>query len=247
MNEISINCDMGESFGIYSLGDDKALMPHITHANVACGFHASDPDHMHKTVALAKGHNVHVGAHFSLPDLQGFGRREIKMSENELYNCMLYQIGALDAFLKAEGIELSHLKPHGVLYSMAAKQEHVAMAVANVAKVYGLPVYGMTGTIQEKIYKREGVPFVAEFFSDLDYDGEGQLIVTKKHNAPDVGNVVSKVDLAITQGLVKSTEGDLLPTRVETICVHSDTPNAVELAHAITNYLNSSPTKEHTA
>ena len=246
MNGVSINCDMGESFGIYSLGDDEAIMPYITRANVACGFHASDPDHMRTTVALAKKHNVSVGAHFSLPDLQGFGRREIKMSEDELYNCMLYQIGALDAFLKAEEMELSHLKPHGVLYSMAAKQEHVAMAVANVAKIYGLPVYGMTGTTQETIYKREGITFVAEFFSDLDYDGDGQLIITKKHDAPEVDKVVDKIDLAVTKGLVQSTTGDFLPTSVETICVHSDTPNVIELSQAIAAYLNNSPVREQT-
>ena len=129
--KIAINCDMGESFGLYKMGDDEGLMPHITIANVACGFHASDPSVMAKTVQLAKRHNVKVGAHPSLPDLQGFGRREMKMRPEELTDCIVYQVGALKGFLEREGMPLYHIKPHGSLYGMAARSEEIAKAVAD--------------------------------------------------------------------------------------------------------------------
>ena len=124
-----INCDMGEAFGLYKMGDDAGLMPLIDVANVACGFHASDFNHMRTTVQLAKKHGVKVGAHPSLPDLQGFGRREMKMAREELTNCIIYQVGALKGFLEAEGMTLNHIKPHGSLYGMAARMEEVAQAV----------------------------------------------------------------------------------------------------------------------
>ena len=128
--KLAINCDMGESFGLYKMGDDEGMMPHITIANVACGFHASDPSVMAHTVRLAKQHHVRVGAHPSLPDLQGFGRREMKMRPEELTDSIVYQVGALKGFLQREGMELFHVKPHGSLYGMAARSEEVAKAVA---------------------------------------------------------------------------------------------------------------------
>src|SRR5689334_23817468 len=144
---LAINCDMGESYGLYKMGDDEGMMPYITIANVACGFHASDPTVMARTVHLAKRHKVNVGAHPSLPDLQGFGRREMKMQSDELTNCIIYQVGALKGFLDAEGMELNHLKPHGALYGMAARLDHVAHAVCDAAVVYNLPIFGMMGTL----------------------------------------------------------------------------------------------------
>ena len=147
-----INCDMGESFGLYTMGDDAALMPLITVANVACGFHGSDFNHMRTTCRLAKEHGVKVGAHPSLPDLQGFGRRQMAMEREELANCIIYQVGALAGFLKAEGMEMSHIKPHGALYGMAAREEHVAHAVADAAEVFGVPLMGMIGTLHETVY-----------------------------------------------------------------------------------------------
>lgn len=230
---VSINCDMGESFGIYRLGDDKGIMPYITHANVACGYHGSDPDHIQKTVTLAKAHGVVVGAHFSLPDLQGFGRREMKMTYDELLNAIIYQVGALNAFVQKAGMELSHLKPHGALYGMAAKYDYVAKAVAQAAGVFDLPVFGMAGTLQEKIYREQGVRFIAEFFADLDYDDDGGLIITREHHAMDVSVVTEKVKAAIVDGKVKTVSGKLIDARADTICVHSDTPNAVQLAAAV--------------
>ena len=170
-----INCDMGEAFGLYKMGDDESLMPQIDVANVACGFHGSDFNHMRKTVHLAKQHGVKVGAHPSLPDLQGFGRREMKIDREELTNCLLYQIGALKAFLDAEGVALNHIKPHGALYGMAARMEDIAEAVADAADVYKVPLFGMKGTLHEKVYRRRGHTFVAEYYADLDYNAEGGL------------------------------------------------------------------------
>ena len=153
--KLAINCDMGESFGLYKIGDDEGMMPHITIANVACGFHASDPTVMARTVRLAKRHNVKVGAHPSLPDLQGFGRREMKMRAEELTDCVVYQVGALKGFLEREGMQLFHVKPHGSLYGMAARSQEVAKAVAEAVKVFHVPVMGMIGTMISQL--REAV------------------------------------------------------------------------------------------
>ena len=136
---VTLNCDMGEGFGLYVIGDDAGMMPLIDVANVACGFHASDPDHMRKTVRRAKENGVKVGAHPSLPDLQGFGRREMKMSRQEVANLVIYQVGALKGFLDAEGMALNHIKPHGSLYIMASRQEEVAHGICDAAEVFGVP------------------------------------------------------------------------------------------------------------
>jgi UPF0271 protein len=230
---LAINCDMGEAFGLYRMGDDAGIMPYITLANVACGFHASDPTVMHKTVQLAKRHGVKVGAHPSLPDLQGFGRREMRMDRAELAACILYQVGALKAFLDAEAMPLNHVKPHGALYGMAARDEQVANAIADAAAVFKVPLMGMAGTQHEKVYKARGLSFLAEFYVDLDYDQTGKLIITREHAAVDPKHAVERTLRAVKEGKVKSIEGPDIPMRADCICVHSDTPGAVELARAV--------------
>jgi 5-oxoprolinase (ATP-hydrolysing) subunit A len=230
---VVINCDMGEAFGLYKMGDDAAIMPLITVANVACGFHASDPVVMHKTVRLAKQHGVKVGAHPSLPDLQGFGRREMKIPRAELADIIIYQVGALKGFLDAEGMPLNHIKPHGVLYGMAARQEEVAQAVSDAALTFGVPLYGMAGTLHETIYGARGLAFVSEFYADLDYDGDGRLIITREHVAVDPEAAAAKSVRAIEQGKVESVAGNDIPVRADAVCVHSDTPNAVAIAKAV--------------
>jgi UPF0271 protein len=197
---VMFNCDMGEAFGLYKMGDDAGLMPQIDVANVACGFHGSDFNHMRETVRLAKRHGVKVGAHPSLPDLQGFGRREMKIGREELTNCLLYQIGALRAFLDAEGVALNHIKPHGALYGMAARMEDIAEAVADAADVYKVPLFGMKGTLHEKVYQRRGHTFVAEYYADLDYNAEGGLIITREHEAKDPTDAAARCLRAITEG-----------------------------------------------
>lgn len=231
--QVSLNCDMGEGFGLYRLGDDEGMMPVIDVANVACGFHGSDPDHMRRTVQLAKRHGVRVGAHPSLPDLQGFGRREMKMGREEMANCILYQVGALMGFLRAEGMELNHIKPHGSLYGMAGRIEDIAHAVCDVADIYRVPLFGMTGTLHERIYAERGHRFVPEYYCDLDYAPGGTLIVTREHDAKDAALMAERCQRAVRDRVGTANDGSSFPTRVETICVHSDTPNAIEIARAV--------------
>lgn len=228
-----INCDMGESFGLYKMGDDAALMPLISVANVACGFHASDYNHMRKTVRLAKQHGVKVGAHPSLPDLQGFGRREMKMDREELANCIIYQVGAIKGFLDAEGLPLSHIKPHGSLYGMAARLQHAADAVCDAADVFKVPLYGMINCLHEQVYTARGHDFVAEYYADLEYDDNGGLIITREHDAVDPDDAAARCLRAITDGKTASTNGQDIEVRADAICVHSDTPNAVAVAEAV--------------
>ncbi|MDR5651517.1 5-oxoprolinase subunit PxpA [Ruixingdingia sedimenti] len=228
-----INCDMGESFGLWKIGDDAGLMPLIDVANVACGFHASDFNHMRTTVQLAKKHGVKVGAHPSLPDLQGFGRREMKIGREELANCIIYQIGALSGFLKAEGMELNHIKPHGSLYGMAARMEDIAHAVADAADVFRVPLMGMAGTLHEQVYTARGHGFISEFYADLDYNDEGGVIITREHAATDEDHAAQACLRAIREGKVTSVNGKDVTVRADAICVHSDTPNAVAVARRV--------------
>ena len=235
---------MGESFGLYKMGDDAGIMPHITQANVACGFHASDPNHMRNTVELAKKHGVAVGAHPSLPDLAGFGRREMKMEREELLNIVLYQVGALCAFLRQADMPLSHIKPHGSLYGMAARDAEIAEALADAACVYGVPVFGLPGTLHEEVYTRRNVRFIPEFFADLDYNDEGGLVITREHKHVEPEDAARRVRQLINEGTLTTAGGGVLPTKAETVCVHSDTPNAVEIAAAVRNALgNPKPEK----
>ena len=228
-----INCDMGEAFGLYRMGDDAGLMPLIGVANVACGFHASDFNHMRATVRLAKQHGVKVGAHPSLPDLQGFGRREMKIGREELANCIVYQVGALKGFLDAEGMVLNHIKPHGSLYAMAARMEDVAHAVCDATDVFKVPLLGMINTFHETVYRARGHKFIAEFYADLDYNDEGGLIITREHDAKDETEAAAKCLRAVREGKVKSVGGKDVAVRADSICVHSDTPNAVAIAKAV--------------
>ena len=230
---VTINCDMGEAFSIFKLGDDAGLMPLIDVANVACGFHGSDFNHMRKTVRLAKQYGVKVGAHPSLPDLQGFGRREMKIGRDELTNCLLYQIGALKAFLDAEDVPLNHIKPHGSLYGMAARMEDIAEAIADAADVYKVPLFGMKGTLHETIYQRRGHAFVAEYYADLDYNGDGALIVTREHDAKDPTEAAARSLRALTDGKTRTIAGNDVDVGSDSICVHSDTPNAVAITEAV--------------
>ncbi|CZF80695.1 LamB/YcsF family protein [Grimontia celer] len=234
---ININSDMGEGFGIYKLSDDEALMPYITEANVACGFHASDPNHMKRTVELAKQYGVKVGAHFSLPDLQGFGRRKMHLSQGELHNMIVYQIGALKGFLDMLDMPLNHLKPHGALYGMAASDPDIAETIARIAHHYQVPVFGLSGTCHETIYSAHGAGFTPEFFTDLDYDQDGHLVITQTHDATDPVYAAKRVLKAVEHGKVTANNGQEIPVVAQTICVHSDTPNAVDIAKAVNEVL----------
>ncbi|MDQ4118275.1 MAG: 5-oxoprolinase subunit PxpA [Actinomycetota bacterium] len=230
---VAINCDMGESYSIYHCGDDEGLMPYVTVANVACGFHASDPSVMTRTVRLAKRHGVKVGAHPSLPDREGFGRREMKMDRDELTAAVVYQVGALSGFLRAEGMELNHVKAHGSLYGMASRDEEVAAAIADAADVFGVPLMGMSGTVHEKVWGDRPAGFISEYYADLDYRDDGSIIITRHHEAFDPETSAAGAVRAVTDGVTTSVGGKEIPVRADCVCVHSDTPNAVELAAAV--------------
>jgi UPF0271 protein len=224
---------MGESFGLWRMGDDQRIMPSIHIANIACGFHASDFNHMRATVRLAKAHGVGAGAHPSLPDLQGFGRREMKIGREELANCLIYQIGALKGFLEAEGMPLNHIKPHGSLYGMAARNPEMAHAVCDAADVFKVPLLGMINTEHERVYTARGHRFIAEFYVDLDYGDDGGLIITREHDPVDPADAADRAVRALREGLVRSVGGKDVSVRAETICVHSDTPGAHLVAQAV--------------
>jgi len=228
-----INCDMGEGFSIYKLCDDAEMMKHISIANVACGFHGSDPNHMRNTVRLAKQHNVRVGAHPSLPDLQGFGRREMKIERDELANIIIYQVGAILGFLQAEGLELNHIKPHGALYGMASRNEEVANAVCDAADIFQVPLFGMANTVHEKVYGERGHRLVAEFYADLPYRDDGSLIIPREHEAVDPDDAAARSVRAVKEGKTASVNGVDVKVGADCICVHSDTPNAIEVAVAV--------------
>lgn len=228
-----INCDMGESYGIYTLGNDEDIMAHITAANVACGFHAGDPSVMSATIEAAKHHGIAVGAHPSLPDRQGFGRREMNLSSDELGSLLTYQVGALRGFLETSGMELNHVKVHGALYGMTARNADLSAVVCKVAKNFGAPVYGMAGTMHERCALEAGVPFVSEFYADLDYSQDGSLIISRSHGAVDTLVAADRVRRAIREGLAESVDGPDVNVRADTVCIHSDTPNAADLASAV--------------
>lgn len=236
---ISLNSDMGESFGIHSFGNDDALVPLIDTANVACGFHAGDPTGIHETVTKALAGGVTIGAHPGLPDLVGFGRREIKLFPDEAADIVRYQVGALVAFLKAEGAPLDHIKPHGSLYGMSSRDTELAMAIAAVAAEYEVPIFGIPNSEHEKAAAQVGVPFVAEFYVDLKYRADGSLIVARRPHATPVEEAKQRAVRALTEGVATAASGEDFPIRVDSICVHSDTPNAVEIATTVREVLSS--------
>jgi UPF0271 protein len=233
MKRLSINCDMGEAFGIYRLGDDAAVMPYITHANVACGFHASDPGVMWQTVRTAKQHGVKVGSHPGLPDKEGFGRREMKLSRSEVAALVLYQTGALKAFMEAEGMYLSHIKPHGALMGMAMKYAAVSEGIADAALALGLPVIGCSDSEMTRVFDARGVEYSCEFYADLDYDDEGRQIITMIHDPVAPEHAVARVTQALRDKTAISVNGKPVKVAIDSICVHSDTPGALPLAKAV--------------
>ena len=236
---VTINCDMGEAFGIYRMGDDEACMPFITHANIACGFHASDPVVMWRTVKAAKRHGVSIGAHPGLPDREGFGRREMRLSREEVGALVLYQAGALQGFLQAEGLALSHIKPHGALFGMAQKDEKIADGIADAALALALPVIAFSNCAMSEVFTRRGVPFSCEFYADLDYDDEGRQVITMTHEPIAPEAAAKKVLRAVGEGKTRSLGGRDVDVVAESICVHSDTPGAVEVAKAVHEALRS--------
>jgi 5-oxoprolinase (ATP-hydrolysing) subunit A len=242
MNElkaIDVNVDMGESFGRWSLGDDASLMPHISSANIACGFHAGDPGTMRRTLAAAIEHGLQIGAHVALPDLLGFGRREMKVSPADLTDYCTYQIGALAAFVAAEGGRLAHVKPHGALYAMCAQDAELAEAVArSIAEVDHQLVLLALRDDHAAAVERHGVRLVTESFVDLDYDAEGNLLIEAVKQARDPEEIAERAVRVACERKVPTTAGTDIDVDSPTICLHGDAPNALDVARAVKERLD---------
>ncbi len=221
---VTLNCDMVESFGLYKVGDDDSMLEIIDIANVACRFHAGDYSVMADTVKKAKPNAVHVGAHPSFPDLQGFGHREMKLSADEVKHSVMYQVGALKAFLEAMNMKLSHIKPHGSLYGVSTHNESICKAILEVCQIVGVPLLGLPGTLHESLAKEYNIPFVAEFFADLNYDDNGVLMITRVHEAVDPQVAANRVWKALHTGKYYSVNGQEFEVHPNSISVHSDTP-----------------------
>jgi 5-oxoprolinase (ATP-hydrolysing) subunit A len=236
---IDVNVDMGESFGRWNLGDDASLMPHISSANIACGFHAGDPGAMRRTVAAAVEHELQIGAHVALPDLLGFGRRTMKVSPADLTDYCTYQIGALAAFVAAEGGRLAHVKPHGALYAMCAQDAELAEAVArSIAEVDPQLVLLALRDDHAAVVERHGVRLITEAFVDLDYDPDGNLLIEAVKQASDPEKVAERAVRVARDRKVPTTAGTDLDVDSPTICLHGDAPNALDVARAVKERLD---------
>jgi 5-oxoprolinase (ATP-hydrolysing) subunit A len=229
----TVNSDMGEGISLHRFGNDPELMQTVDLANVACGFHAGDPDIMSATVASAVEQGVRIGAHPSLPDQWGFGRRAMVLTPEEVESLVRYQVGALTGFLIQHGTPLNHIKPHGSLYGMLAKDPSLMASVARVAADYAVPVLGMAGTAHESVCEEHDVPFVAELYVDLDYNAQGGLIIQRTPHATDPQAAADRVTRALTRGVISAEDGTELPMRFDSVCVHSDAPGAPEVARAV--------------
>jgi UPF0271 protein len=237
---IDLNCDLGESFGVYKLGMDEEVMPYITSANIACGWHAGDPLVMDKTVRLAAQNGIHCGAHPGYPDLLGFGRRAMKVGLEELKCYLIYQIGALDAFCKANGTVLTHVKPHGSLYLTAVESEETALAVAEaIARVNRRLIFvtlaGQKGRVMAGAGREFGLTIAYEAFPDRAYTPEGTLALRQNPGAVirDPDEVVRRAVKIATEGCIEAVSGECIELAAQTLCVHGDNPRAVEMVRAI--------------
>jgi len=235
--QVDLNCDVGESYGAYRLGADDALMPWITSANIACGYHAGDPLVMDATVRLAVRHGVGIGAHPGFPDLLGFGRRAMQLAPGEVENDVLYQVGALAAFARAAGVELAHVKPHGALYNVAARDVETARAIVRGVARAGshLILVGLAGSALVEAAREVGLIVANEGFADRVYNPDGTLRSRRLPGALlESPAAAAEQALRIARdGTVTSHTGEEISLHVDTICIHGDTPAAVEMAQAI--------------
>ncbi len=231
MRTVDLNSDLGESFGAYTIGRDAEVIPCITSANVACGWHAGDPLIMRRTVALCKENGVAVGAHPGFPDLMGFGRRNLAASPDEVDGYMLYQLGALDACARAAGVKLQHVKPHGALYNMAGKDEKLAAAIAAAIRDFdaGLILLGLSGSAMLTEGEKAGLRVAREVFADRAYNDDGSLVSRKLPGAviTDVDEALERVLRMIEQGEVQTITGKVIPIAADSVCVHGDNAHAL--------------------
>jgi 5-oxoprolinase (ATP-hydrolysing) subunit A len=236
MKRIDLNCDMGESYGAWKMGDDAGIMPFISSANIACGFHGGDPATIRKTVRLAVDHGVAIGAHPSLPDIQGFGRRVMKISPQDMYDLVVYQAGAVEAFARAAGSRLHHIKCHGALYNMAATDEALSEAMGRAAKDLGdVMVYALSNSTMMRVLERLNCRVLGEVFGDRGYSDDGTLAPRDKPGGmiEDPKKSVEQVLGMIEGGFVTTLSGKRVPVAADTLCLHGDQPGAVVFAKAL--------------
>lgn len=237
MLRIDLNCDLGESFGAYRIGNDEAIIPYVTSVNVACGFHAGDPGVMRRTVELAAENGVAVGAHPGLPDLGGFGRREMAVSPREVEDMLIYQIGALWAFAQAAGVGLAHVKPHGALYNMAARDAALARAVAVAVHAVDpkLVLFALAGSRSVEAGRQLGLAVAEEAFADRAYLPNGTLAPRGTEGAllDGVEEVAARAVAMALRKPVPSVDGTRVTLAADTICLHGDGPHAIEFARRV--------------
>lgn len=244
MLRVDLNCDMGESFGNYQLGNDEQILEFVTSANVACGYHGGDPSVMRRTVGIALEKGVAIGAHPGYPDLQGFGRRFIDASPEDVHDMVIYQIGALAAFVHALGGKMQHVKAHGALYNAAAVEAALAEAIARA--VYSvdpeLILFGLSGSELIAAGERAGLRTASEAFADRTYQPNGTLTSRRRADAliDDHDTAVEQTIRLVTEGRVRSREGTEVEVRTDTICIHGDGPHALPFAKLIRERLESS-------
>lgn len=235
--QIDLNCDLGEAFGNYSFGGDKDIIPLITSANIACGFHAGDENVMNETIQLAKENNVGIGAHPGLPDLQGFGRRKMDIKPKEIYNLVVYQLGALNGFCKIHGTRINHVKPHGALYNMGAKNKEIAQAIAQAVYDFdkSLVLVGLSNTLLISEAEALGLRTASEVFADRRYEDDGQLVSRQESDATitNTDEALQQVLKMVTENKVVSKNGKEIDLQSDTICVHGDGAHALDFVTQI--------------
>lgn len=244
---IDLNCDMGESFGAWRMGRDAELMDFVSSVNIACGFHAGDASVIRKTIEKAIEKRVAIGAHPSFPDLQGFGRREMKMSSDEIFDIVLYQVSALKGICQSFGTNLHHVKPHGALYNLAAKDAEISKKIAEAVKAIdaGLIFYGLSGSFLISEAEKLGLKTASEVFADRTYQHDGKLTPRTEANAliKDAEAAAAQVLKMIKMQTVTATNGETIPIKAETICIHGDGENALEFAMTIYENLSNKKIK----
>ena len=237
LQSIDLNCDLGESFGNYLIGNDDLIMPYITSCNVACGFHGGDPLHIYNTLQNAKKHGLRVGVHPGYPDLNGFGRRDLKMSPKELSTSVIYQISAVIGMANSMGIQVSYVKPHGAMYNAMAEQEEIALTVIDAVKQVDekLSIMGLAGSDLAIWTRRQDMDFIAEAFADRSYHENGRLVPRSHSQAVilDPQQVLEQVINIIENSRVRSLNGPFVSMDADSICIHGDNKNVVAILKAI--------------
>lgn len=238
---IDLNCDLGESFGAYKIGMDEEVIPHITSANIACGFHAGDPEVMARTVRLCREYGVCAGAHPGYRDLQGFGRRQLQVAPETVKCEILYQVGALRAFCDSVGIPLTHVKPHGALYNQAAKSYDLALAICEGIRAADpqLAIMAMSGSCMVKAAQDCGLPYISEVFADRAYQADGTLVPRSREGAmiTDEDEAIRRVVRMAREGTVTAITGEEVSVQADSVCVHGDGAKALAFVRKIRSAL----------